>query len=149
MGFIFGMVIVLGVIALLHINGEIKIDFSPKEHEHDWVVRGAHQMVSVRTYHGVPMSSPEDGTPVTEVLYRCECGDVATETEVGHWTFEQLSGVAGSGDTIEPATDSGDTIAQAIAAPVDEQCSGGCPNCPHGAHPGVSCLASDSCGCGQ
>jgi hypothetical protein len=96
------------------------------EHEHDWKVRGAHQMYSVNTYHGIPLTPTEEGEPITKVLWRCECGAVETETEEGHWTFEQLSGVAGSGETIEAeeSDESEEEASATAAAPVSNEQGG-------------------------
>jgi hypothetical protein len=59
---------------------------------HDWEVRGAMQMYRVTPVYGIVLQAPSEGTPITEVLYRCrDCGDVKTETLDGHWTYEQLS----------------------------------------------------------
>jgi len=116
MGFLFGMLTVVSLVAILYFFGYIEFNFGQEienEHEHDWVVRGAHQLFRVRTYHGIPITPIEEGAPITEVLYRCDCGAVETGTEEGHWTFEQLSGVAGSGETIEADEEFG---AEPIAA---------------------------------
>jgi hypothetical protein len=133
LGLIVGVVLTIVMIAgfALFVGGEESTD--ELEHYHDWQVRGAHQLFRVHTYHGVPLQPIEEGAPITEVLYRCSCGDLTTETLDGHWTYEQLSGVAGSGETVTAEEgqadfpnypeghplapklpDSGDTIAQAV-----------------------------------
>jgi hypothetical protein len=112
MGFVFGLLTAVCVIGLLNVFGYVTFDFGEDstdelEHYHEWTVRGAHQLFNVRCYPGtgLPAQRTEDGEPITEVLYRCGCGDVTTETLAGHWTFEQLAGVAGSGKTVEAEED--------------------------------------------
>lgn len=81
-------------------------------HYHDWKVQGAQKLVSVTTYSGVPLQAKEDGSPITEVLYVCACGDTCTETLKGWWTVAMLRGESCSDvttDQPEPETSQAET----------------------------------------
>ena len=101
MGFVFGVIIgfVIGVVFCL-ILGACASE-SPAEHEHNWEVRGAHQMYEYQTYANTGIKIPGSGEPITVVLYRCaDCNETTTEDRSGHWTYTQLSGAVDMGGTL-------------------------------------------------
>jgi hypothetical protein len=93
MGFILGLILgIVGTVAVIAAfaffsGGEESVD----EHEHDYRIVGAHQMFNVKTIRGIQIQRTEEGEPITEVLYRCACDEVYTDTLTGHWTLKQLS----------------------------------------------------------
>jgi hypothetical protein len=115
--------------------------FPPKEkHKHNWRCGGVDRLKRCpTTSFGIPLVSFDKGAPVTVTLWRCmDCDMLFTKEIDGWWTFEQVSGQVGSGETISETPE--------VAGSED---AGKCPDCSHKTHLGVSCLESDCCGCGQ
>jgi len=54
-------------------------------HKHRW------QVVASQEGLGVRLVMPGVHYPVTQVLLRCDCGEVRTKLLDGHWTLAQLS----------------------------------------------------------
>ena len=54
-------------------------------HKHRWVTVAVHPM------YAVTPAMPWVHSPITEVLLRCQCGDVRTKCLDGHWNQAQLS----------------------------------------------------------
>ena len=91
--FVFCLLVIIAALLVIVVAEQRKIKGMTETHWHEWQVRGAHQMYRVDTVHGINVTPIDEGSPITEVLYRCaDCEEVATETLEGHWTFEQLSG---------------------------------------------------------
>jgi hypothetical protein len=69
---------------------------------HRWRATSAQQMY-VQTYRNPLFAANWDGsliaagapTPVTVVLYRCDCGANETRRLDGHWTLNQVRGAQG------------------------------------------------------
>ncbi len=58
-------------------------------HRHHWVAVAAQKLYYKTARFGVPIEGTE--SPITEVLLKCECGDVRTKMVDGHWTIEDIN----------------------------------------------------------